>query len=131
MQNSTVHGSEDVRKSRITSVTVRPSIKIAETMKMAEKRGKTSKFKDKDLKKELTREEEAKRVHAKLIESIDNEIYRNSKIKFNTLISDTDEGSDYLNRTNDAKRKSALIVGGGAAGVSGSMNRKSLPKDIV
>jgi len=127
--NSTVHGSEDVRKSRITSVTVRPSIKIAETMKKAEKRGKTSKFGDQDLKNELTREENAKRVHEKLIKSIDNEISRNSKIRFKKGEVDTDEGNDYLNRTNDAKKKSALIVGGN--GGQGSMNRKSLPRDIV
>merc|ERR1712186_16043 len=76
--NSMVHGSDSLRKSRLTSVTVRPSVKL-EKLKSGEKR--TSDVKMHKILKAVEKEKE----HDKLIETIDSEINRNSKIRFGQI----------------------------------------------
>ena len=96
--NSMVHGSDSIRRSKITSVTVRPSVKL-EKLKSSEKRASENKM------NKILKEIEKEKEHDKLIETIDSEINRNSKIRFNREIKDADEGHDHLNKTNDRGSK--------------------------
>ena len=115
--NSMVHGSDSLRRSRLTSVSVRPSVKL-EKMKTGEKRANEHKI------TKILKEIEKEKEHDKLIEKIDSEINRNSKIRFDKEIRDTDEGCDHLNKTDGQRRRSALKS-------NADQQQQKLPENIV